>query len=454
MYKKITLLLFALATLLPTRAQSDGWSLQWHGFVTPVLFADTRQVVSGREGMMLFYPKPVNPDDDGNDLNAEPSLNMLSITARLNLTIQGPDVLGAKTKGFVEGDYTGATDGSINMFRLRHAYIDLRWQKGELLMGQYWYPLVVEEIMPGTQPLNMGAPFHPYARYTQIRGYYRGLGNLELMGVAAFQLDNKSQGPEGSSTVYLKRSMLPELNFQLRYVGERLFAGAAANLMWTVPHNTTINAAGNTLAYHQKYFSYSLSLFGKYRWDHWTVKAQTLLNDNLYEGCTMGGYLECMDTLSVLGSCNYSYKPFTWTTAWVDFSRNTGKWRPALFLGYGINNNFGNGRAETADCAVIFNSDNSSGFKHSLENGISVDGLNGVHIKNSYLKTVGVCKELCCLFCLEYAGAAGDNGYIGSFVNLNSLAVFKSYRKILNKLTVIGKRHYGVNNALGSALFR
>lgn len=338
MYKKITLLLFALATLLPTRAQSDGWSLQWHGFVNPVLFADTRQVVSGREGMMLFYPKPVYPDTDGNDLNAEPSLNMLSITARLNLTIQGPDVLGAKTKGFVEGDYTGATDGSINMFRLRHAYIDLRWQKGELLMGQYWYPLVVEEIMPGTQPLNMGAPFHPYARYTQIRGYYRGLGNLELMGVAAFQLDNKSQGPEGSSTVYLKRSMLPELNFQLRYVGERLFAGAAANLMWTVPHNTTINAAGNTLAYHQKYFSYSLSLFGKYRWDHWTVKAQTLLNDNLYEGCTLGGFTERSYFDGDIQQ--YSYSPFRFTTVWLDFGKTDGRWCPGIFAGYAYHTDY------------------------------------------------------------------------------------------------------------------
>ena len=321
--KRIVYLLVALCLMGSVRAQ-DKMQFVWHGFVNPVLWADSRQVVSGREGMMLFFPQPVSLDTEGNDLNAQPDLNMLAITARVNLAFSGPDVLGAHLKGFIEGDFTGATDATINMLRLRHAYINMDWEKQSLLMGQYWYPMVIHEIMPMTQPLNMGAPFHAYARYNQFR-YSARLGQWEAVAVAAFQLDNKSKGPSGATTSYLRQSMLPEMNVQLRYKGERIFAGVAANLLVLKPRT------GES----QRYASPSFSVFGKYRFDGWDLKAQALLNDNLYEGCTMGGYVELM----VDGS--YQYEPFNWTTVWVDFSRNTGHWRPAIFLGYGVNNNFG-----------------------------------------------------------------------------------------------------------------
>lgn len=339
--KKILLAFAFIASIGFVMAQSEStenkWSYKFHGFVNPVLYGDTRQVVAGREGMMLFYPSPVKMDASGqNDLNDLPSLNMLAITARVNLSVSGPDVLGAHLRGFIEGDFTGPTNETINTLRLRHAYINMDWEKHSLLMGQYWYPMVIHEIMPMTQPLNMGAPFHPYARYNQFRYTYR-LGKWEAVAVAAFQLDNKSQGPLGASTQYIKTGMVPEFNAQVRYKGEKIFAGAAANFMSIKPRNVDIY--GNKAD--TRYNSSSFSLFGKYSIGQVTIKAQTILSDNLYEGCTMGGYIECMDTFSVAGSCSYSYKPFTWTTAWVDFSRNTGKWRPALFLGYGVNNNFG-----------------------------------------------------------------------------------------------------------------
>ena len=44
-------------------------SLDWHGFVNPHYYADSRSVVGGREDMMLFYPKPILRDSLGNDIN-------------------------------------------------------------------------------------------------------------------------------------------------------------------------------------------------------------------------------------------------------------------------------------------------------------------------------------------------------------------------------------------------
>ena len=161
-----------IGTIIPTQAQ--GFSLDWHGFVNPHYYADSRSVVGGREDMMLFYPKPIVRDSLGNDINDGWQADMLAITARLGLTISGPDMLGAKTSAYIEGDFTGSTNATIDNLRLRHAYITLRWRRWvvddlygtphTLIMGQYWYPMVIHEIMPMTTPLNMGAPFHCYAR--------------------------------------------------------------------------------------------------------------------------------------------------------------------------------------------------------------------------------------------------------------------------------------------------
>ena len=113
-----------IGTIGTIRAQ--GFSLDWHGFVNPHYYADSRSVVGGREDMMLFYPKPILRDSLGNDLNDGWQVDMLAITARLGLTIKGPDIWGAKTKAYIEGDFTGSTNATINDLRLRHAYIDGR----------------------------------------------------------------------------------------------------------------------------------------------------------------------------------------------------------------------------------------------------------------------------------------------------------------------------------------
>lgn len=347
--------LFLFFALLTASAQDkQGWSLQWHGMVNPVAWWETRQVVAGREGMMFFYPKEVVRDADGNDLNGIPSLNMLAITARINLTVQGPDIWGAKVKGFMEGDFTGNTEATINSLRLRHAYINMRWEHADVLAGQYWYPMVVHEIMPNTQPLNMGAPFHPYARYVQLR-YTHHLANWELMGTAAFQLDNKSKGADGSSTAYLRHTSIPELNAQVRYNGLSEggpLIGAAYNLTVIRPRDYTTDLLGNTYLTKQQFASHAFSLFGRYDLPCGvSFRAQTLLNDNLYEGCTMGGYIEYARLVD--DRYTYSYSPWHYTTVWLDVSKIKGHWQPGVFVGYGFNNDVDKLTAAASDPTVV-----------------------------------------------------------------------------------------------------
>lgn len=288
--------------------------------------------------MMLFFPKPASLDANGEDINEAPSINLLSITARVALGISGPDFLGAQTRGYIEGDFTGSTNESNNDLRLRHAYINMDWKSRELLIGQYWYAMTVPEIMPGTCPLNMGSPFHPYARYNQVR-YVEHIGAFDLIGAAQFQTDNKSQGPLGSSTSYLRNSCIPEMNLQLRYTNQHLFLGAGANLLVIKPRLSVTQPNGDIYKTDQLHSSLAYTLYGRYNGDGWSIKAQTLINDNLYESSTMGGYIEwySQDPYSI----QYNYRDWHYTTLWMDLGRTKGTWRPGLFAGYAWNNNFG-----------------------------------------------------------------------------------------------------------------
>ena len=331
--KKVFVFLVLLVQLVQLEAQSP-FSFDWHGFGNPHYYADSRSVVGGREDMMLFFPKPIVKDSLGNDLNDGWQADMLAITARLGLTIKGPDIWGAKTKAYIEGDFTGSTNATINDLRLRHAYIDLNWEHHRLLAGQYWYAMVIHEIMPMTNPLNMGSPFHCYARQPQVRYEYH-LDAFEAVAVAQWQLDNMSQGllngVPTSSTLFARHSMIPELNFQLRYNTGNLFFGAAVNVKTIQPMIQTVASAVQPSQ--KKHSSLTYSVFGKVNLGEVTLKAQTLLNNSLYEGCSLGGYLMLADG---------SFEDWHFNTVWLDIERNSGHWRPGIFLGFAKNLDYGN----------------------------------------------------------------------------------------------------------------
>lgn len=350
------LLVLILLGLAPRAdAQGQDFRFQWYGFVNPHYYADSRNVVGGREEMMLFYPKPVLRDSLGNDLNSGWQSDMLAITARLGVHIHGPKTLGASTGAHLEGDFTGATNATIDNLRLRHAYIDLLWSGDSLsdgssvwrlLMGQFWYPMMAYEIIPMTNPLNMGAPFALYARQPQVRLEYRHNYHWVAQVAASWQLDNMSQGlMDGSpaaSTQFARHSMLPELTARLQYEGLALngiFLGAGANLRSIQP--VVPDPSGRL------HRSFSWTLYGSYNFGHGlelqppcVVKVQALLNNSLYEGCSLGGYMMLDDG---------SFRDWHFNTLWIDIARGRGHWRPGLFMGYARNTDYGN-----ADYACLF----------------------------------------------------------------------------------------------------
>ncbi|MBR1799357.1 MAG: hypothetical protein IJ761_05605 [Bacteroidales bacterium] len=352
---KRLLLVAACVALLIDSSPAQEKKLKWSGHVNPHYYADSRSVVGGREDMMHFFPQPIVTDSAGNDINDGWQADMVAITARLGLRIQGPTMLGAESGAYIEGGFTGSTNSAINNFRLRHAYFTLDWKHHHLLAGQYWYAMVIHEIMPGTNPLNMGAPFHPYARYTQLRYTYT-IGSLEAMAVTQWQLDNTSKGlldgVATASSTFSRHSLFPETTLQLRYRDERLFVGVAANIKSIQP---VVNTQGSA-APQRLHTSYTYSAFGSYTFDGMTLKAQTLLNNSLYEASSLGGYVLLTD----IASADWTAYDWTFNTVWFDISRNRGHWRPGFFVGYARNqgvdaqsdattNAFIFGRGETLD---------------------------------------------------------------------------------------------------------
>jgi hypothetical protein len=158
MKKSLFLVLFSVILTATSIAQdNNSFGIRFSVFVKTDIFWDSRQTVAAREGHFLLYPQNEKLDANDEDINAKANFNMLSIQTRLRGTITGPDALGAKTSGVIEGAFFGHTSGDINGFRLRHAFVKLNWTRTELLVGQYWHPAFVTYCFPGVVSFNTGA---------------------------------------------------------------------------------------------------------------------------------------------------------------------------------------------------------------------------------------------------------------------------------------------------------
>lgn len=215
--KKVLILIIGIIPLLAHAQEEQKFGIKFSGFVKSDIFYDSRATVNVREGHFLLYPVNEMKNDAGEDLYAESSFNMMSIQSRLNGTITGPDAMGAKTSGVIEGEFFGTSNNELNGFRLRHALVKLDWTKTQLLVGQFWHPMFNTKCFPGTVSFNTGAPFEPFSRNPQVR-VTRKFGNFYAALTALTQRDFVSTGPEGPSTIYLRNAVVPALNLRLEYL--------------------------------------------------------------------------------------------------------------------------------------------------------------------------------------------------------------------------------------------
>jgi len=342
MKKTLIILMFALPVLAGAQEEKK-FGIQFSGFVKTDIFYDTRQTIDLREGHFLILPANEKLDANLKDINAHSSFNFLSIQTRLNGNITGPDVLKAKTSGYIEAEFFGTANPDINGFRLRHAYAMLDWKKSELMIGQFWHPMFITSCFPATISFNTGAPFEPFSRNPQIR-YTLRFSKFRLIGTAVAQRDFSNAGPNGNSSEYLRNSGIPEANLKLEFnslnaeksteflagagidyktLKPRLFVGLVDTNQVTHNYSTDDNVNG-------------LSLFAyfKLKFKPITIKMQGTygqLTDNL---TMLGGYaVTDLQVDSTGANPTYEYMPMDIVSVWMDIHTNGAKWEFGLFAG-------------------------------------------------------------------------------------------------------------------------
>ena len=337
MKKGLILLVFSVILATSTIAQDNpAFGIKFSGFVKTDIFWDSRQTVAAREGHFLLFPTNEKLDADGNDINAKANFNMLSIQTRLRGTITGPDALGAKTSGVIEGAFFGHSNGDINGFRLRHAFVKLQWTKTSLLVGQYWHPMFVTACFPGVVSFNTGAPFQPFSRNPQIR-VTQNLGKFNLILTAMSELDFVSTGPDGPNEKYVRNSAIPTLNFRAEYHNKNKEENREFLIGVGINYKTLLPRLSTDSNYKTSETAGSLSemIYLKLKFPKWTFKLEGVYAEDPYNLLMLGGYgvEEYTDPLK-----DYvTYAAVRTASGWLDVHSNGKTWQVGLLAGYAKN---------------------------------------------------------------------------------------------------------------------
>lgn len=336
--KKQPLILALLLTTLVSHTQEkeNNFGIKFSGFVKNDMFFDTRQNVTAREGHFLLWPMAKSPDAENQDINEKLNFNFLAIQSRLKGSITGPDAFGARTSGTIEGAFFGHSNGDVNGFRLRHAFLKLNWTNTELLFGQYWHPMFITGCFPGTVSFNTGTPFQPFSRNPQVRLTQKS-GNLSFILAAQSQRDFTSRGPAGITSQYLRNAGIPDMHFQIHYgtknddTGQEFLAGAG------VGYKTIIPSLMTSRNYKTDEGVSGISALGflKLKLTSLTFKAEAAYGQNACDYLSLGGFA-VKDTINAEQSL-VSYTPINVFSVWTDIHTNGSKVQGGIFIGYSTN---------------------------------------------------------------------------------------------------------------------
>jgi hypothetical protein len=323
----VLILCFPFTTLVEA-SDPDPIGIKFTGFVKTDVIYDTRQTEALREGHFLLYPLNEVRDVEGNDVNAGANLNILSIQTRLTGTITGPAAFGAKTSGLMEGSFFGNSNGDINGFRLRHAFLNLKWSKSSLMIGQFWHPMFVTDVFPGTISFNTGAPFQPFSRNPQLR-FVQTLNNFNLIVAALSQRDFTSTGPAGSGSAYLRNAAIPNMHMQLQLKTANAVLGLGGDWKMLKPRLATEKLFKTTETVSSlSFLGYAKFIMGKVTW-----KMEGLMGRNLTDHLMLGGYaVKELDA----ETGRETYLPTGVMSFWTDVSF-AGKIAGGCFAGYTAN---------------------------------------------------------------------------------------------------------------------
>jgi len=271
-------------------------SVKLYGFIRNYACFDTRESMTSNSEQFYYMPKDEKLDANGEDINEQPNMMLLSITTRLGLNITGLEFLGAKTSAKIESDFAGF--GTSNtVLRIRQAYAKMEWEKNSILAGQAWHPMM-GDMMPDVFSLETGAPFTPFSRTPQVRYDYKNKG-FTLTATALYQYQYTSYGPDGASFNYARNAIVPELYFQAMYKNGGFMIGAGVDLLTLKPRQSytmsSVNENGGTVTDTYKckedpVVSISPTIFASYKKGNWGVKGRFTYAQNAAHLSMISGY--------------------------------------------------------------------------------------------------------------------------------------------------------------------
>ena len=324
--------------IAPTPAPVEKeWDVNLYGFIRTDFFYDTRKSAQVREGNLNLYP--LDSPATGDDFNAVPSSNYLSVTSRLGTKIKGPNVWGAKMSGILEGDFFGNTEGSIALFRLRHAYVNMDWSKTSLTIGQTWYPTFIPEVFPGVANFNTGIMFNPFGWATQVKlkqNFTKEFSfAVTVFKEREFAATTATIGTQNSGSI---NSIMPTFHGQFQYKTKNWIAGLGAEFKSIQPLTEfTLAPSGTKVITTEKVNSTSFVGYVKYSNDMFSVKAYGITGSNMQNQVMLGGFAGYTAFNQV-----EKYEASKTTAFWLDLASNGKKVAPGLF--FGMTTNDGTGR--------------------------------------------------------------------------------------------------------------
>lgn len=279
--KRFFLLITATFVFVSVSAQVKDFSYKFYGRVRTDVFYNSRHNVESVEGAFFMYPKDVQLDANGEDLNAVSNSGDFIFCTRLGLDITGPMLFNAKTTAKIETDFGGFSTsvlGNFTTLRIRHAYVNLDWGRSSLLVGQTWHPLF-GEVLPSIVNLNTGCPFQPFSRSPQLQYNYK-FSRFNIKAAAVFQNQYRSSGPLGSKMLeYSRDAVLPEMFAGIDYRKEGFIVGVGADVLTLTPR-TQSTKGELTYKVSERNVSASLLAFASYSSEWWKLNAKTIYGQN------------------------------------------------------------------------------------------------------------------------------------------------------------------------------
>jgi hypothetical protein len=319
--RKLLLFVCALAWGAGVSAQENTPQVRFGGTFFLTTYYDSYQSVDNREGVMYSYPKAPDLDALGRDRNAAGQFGMSVYSTRLHARAQGFSLLGAEAGAYVETDFLGSGEPGLQMIRMRHAYLDLRWKRDELLFGQTFNLLSPDETMAGVLTAGAAAPIAILSIPTMIRYGHSFSDRWKLYAAASYHR------PQTGSVAAARNNGFPSAEARLQYNSERLFFGVAGSYQSLMPRLQT--ASG--LKANERIASAQATAFLRYRSAAGAqLKLQAVYGTNLTRLGMPGGYGK-----AVFNKEHYDYTNFKGYSVWADYeTRSRGGFRYGLFAGY------------------------------------------------------------------------------------------------------------------------